>query len=129
MNKQDYGPQYLYAENLIAKGKYVTATVTISEVIPPDTLTTANKKKVDKWSLKFEGKEKILVLCKTNFGILHYVCGGGPEDWVGKRITLAVREVEAFGDQVAAIRVMPVGVKLRRGLLKRLGTEPKAIGE
>jgi hypothetical protein len=121
-DKESYGQEFLYAENLLAKGAYQTVKLKISEAIEPNRLRSANGKHIDKWTLRFEGKAKMLVLCKTNESVLHFVCGGGPAEWVGKEITLAVREVEAFGDQVVAIRVMPVGVKIRKGLVKRLGT-------
>jgi len=120
--KESYGQEFLYAENLLAKGAYQTVKVKIAEAIEPNRLRSANGKPIDKWTLRFDGKAKMLVLCKTNESVLHFVCGGGPAEWVGKEITLAVREVEAFGDQVVAIRVMPVGVKIRKGLVKRLGT-------
>jgi hypothetical protein len=118
--KESYGQEFLYAENLLAKGAYQTVKVKIAEAIEPNRLRSANGKPIDKWTLRFDGKAKMLVLCKTNESVLHFVCGGGPAEWVGKEITLA--EVEAFGDQVVAIRVMPVGVKIRKGLVKRLGT-------
>lgn len=120
--KQDYGQEFLYAENLLSKGEYQTVRVKIAEVIEPNRLRSANGKPIEKYVIKFEGKSKMLVLCKTNESVLHFVCGGGPPEWIGKEVTLAVREVEAFGEQVVAIRVMPVGVKIRKGLMKRLGT-------
>ena len=107
--KQDYGQEFLYAENLLSKGAYQTVRVKIAEVIEPNKLRSANNKPIDKPVLRFEGKSKMLVLCKTNESVLHFVCGGGPAEWTGKEITLAVREVEAFGEQVVAIRVMPIG--------------------
>jgi len=127
--KQDFGQEFLYAENLLSKGAYQTVKVKIAEVIEPNRLRSANGKPIEKHVLRFEGKSKMLVLCKTNESVLHFVCGGGPSEWIGKEVTLAVREVEAFGEQVVAIRVMPVGVKIRKGLMKRLGTPAQlAVG-
>lgn len=120
--KQDYGQEFLYAENLLAKGAYQTVKVKIAEVIEPNKMRRADGKLIEKYVLKFEGKKKMLVLCKTNERVLHFVCGGQPDEWPGKEITLSVRDVDSFGDIVPAIRVMPVGVKIRKDLLKRLGT-------
>jgi hypothetical protein len=127
---ENYGSEYLYSEDLLHKQTYVTADVTIEEVIQPGTLTTKDKRKIDKWSLRFVGKSKILVLCKTNASILHHVIGDAPgPSWVGKSIKLQVRVVEAFGAQVTAIRVIPpTGCMIRKSLIQRLGTKAEWRG-
>lgn len=123
MKKDDnYGSAYLYAEDLLFGGEFRTVQVTIERVIPAGELRAASGKVIDKPSLKFMGKEKILVLCKTNNSMIHFCTGELPENWAGKTITLQPRIVEAFGDSVVAIRVIPPpGVKVRRSVLKRLG--------
>lgn len=122
--KQDFGSKYLYAEDLLSGGEYRTATVTIAEVIPAGTLTAANGQQIDKPTLRFEGKDKMLVLCKTNQSMVSLSCGEQLEKAVGKQITLQPREVEAFGEQVLALRIIPpAGVKIRKHLAKRLGTK------
>ena len=120
-----YGSAYLYSEDLLFKQEFKTVEVTIAEVIPPGQLKKADGGLIDKWSVRFEGKEKTLVLCKTNVGLIHHVVGDPPSDaWIGKTITLQVRVVDAFGEQVNAIRVMPPkGCVIRKSLLKRLGTK------
>lgn len=120
--EDNYGSAYLYAEDLLHGGEFRTVTVEISEYIPANTLRAANNKIIDKPSVKFVGKQKILVLCKTNAAMIHYCTGELPDRWVGKTITLQPRIIEAFGDSVVAIRVIPPpGVKVRRSVLKRLG--------
>jgi hypothetical protein len=120
--KQDLGQEFLYAENLLSKGAYQTVKVKIAEVMKPNQLRCASGKPIEKYVVRFEGKNKMLILCKTNEKVLHFVCGGGPDEWPGKEITLAVRDVEFGRDIVPAIRVMPVGVKIRKSLIKGLGT-------
>lgn len=120
---ENYGSQYLYSEDLLFKQQYKTVDVVISEVIPPGTLQTADERLIDRWSLRFEGKEKTLVLCKTNASIIHHIVGDPPgPTWIGNTIRLQARVVDAFGDQVVAIRVMPPnGCMIRKSLKKRLG--------
>ena len=125
MAKEDFGNEYLYAEDLLSKGRYQTVKAKIEKVIPPGTVRSADGKPINKSILQFEGKKKLLVLCKTNESVLIYACGGQQNEWPGKEVTIAVREVDAFNDQVVAIRIMPPpGVKVRKALLKRLGKEP-----
>jgi hypothetical protein len=122
--KQDFGSKYLYAEDLLSGGEYRTATVTIAEVIPAGTLTAANGQQIDKPTLRFEGKDKMLVLCKTNQSMVVLSCGEQLEKSVGHSITLQPREVAAFGEQVLALRIIPPpGVKVRKRLAKELGTK------
>ena len=115
--------QFLYAEDLIAKGNFQTVKVRVAEVLAPGTLQTADKKLIDKTTLRFEGKDKALILCKTNEQVMRYVTGqGDPEGWVGKEITLEVRSISAFGGQNIAIRVMPhEGMMIRKAIVERLG--------
>lgn len=123
-NKKDYGSAYLYAEDLLSGGEYRTISVEIAEVIQPNTQTAANGKRIDKYILRFKGKEKLLVLCKTNAAMIRYATGDALENSVGKSITLQPRIVSAFGDEVVAIRVLPPpGMKIRRSLNQRLGTK------
>ncbi len=123
MEKQSYGSAYLYAEDLLADGKYNKAEVVIESFIDAGTLTTAEGKKIDKPSLSFAGKSKMLVLCKVNQSLLKYATGeASPTKWIGKKITLVVRKVDAFGTKVPAIRVWP-SVPIRKGLIKFIGEE------
>lgn len=121
--KEDFGSGFLYVENLLHDRQYRTVSVTIEEVIPKNTITSANKKLIDQPILKFVGKERMLVLNKTNQSILRVSIGDDDlSKAVGVSITLQPRIVEGWGDLMPAIRVMPPeGVKIRKNLLKRLG--------
>jgi hypothetical protein len=55
--------------------------------------------------LYFGELEKGIVLNKTNANIIKELYGEVIEEWVGKRIQLCSRMVEAFGESQAAIRV------------------------
>ena len=130
-SKFEYGSDYLYAEDLLQNGLFQTVTVEISEVIPPGTIKAANKKFVDKPILRFAGKAKQLVVGTTNMSVIHLITGHPPGPaWIGKKITLQVRVVDAFGGQVIAIRVVPPsGTPLRKSLIERLGTKAVFRGE
>lgn len=121
-DKREFGSSYLYAEDLLHGGKYHTAVVTISEVIEPNTVRAANGRLIDRYIVGFEGKEKRLVLCKTNKRLCVIVTGEQPEKWVGQRITLQVRIVKAFGSEVPAIRVLPPeGTLISKAIVEHMG--------
>ena len=124
-----YGSSYLRAEDLLYDGKFHTATVTIEEVIPPDTIMTGEKKLIPHPTLRFVGKRKLLVLCaKTNQRMIRHWSGVELEESAGTTITLQPRIVP-FGngknaEMVLAIRVLPPnGAVLPKGLRKMLGEE------
>lgn len=123
MKSESYGTNYLYSEDLLIGQQYRTVDVEVEAYIAPNTLKSADGRQIDKPTLKFKGKEKLLVLCKTNQSVIHFVTGDPPgEKWIGKKLTLQPRIVEAFGDQVVAIRVIPPkGAMVRKNVLKRLG--------
>ena len=132
MDKQkEYGSRFLFAEDLLSKQRYVSPTVEISEIHPPGSLTSANGQKIGKLTVSFKGRAKMLVLCKTNEAIIAIVTGERePAAWVGKKVTLQVRIVPAFGQDVAAIRVIPPkGTILRKGLADRLGRKAEFVAE
>jgi hypothetical protein len=125
-DKKEYGSAYLYAEDLIRDGNYIDATVTIESVIPPNTIKAANGKMIGHDTLKFVGKDKLLVLCaKVNQRILAIATGESQaEKWPGHKITLQVRIVDSFGEKVPAIRILPPqGAMIRKSLRERLGTK------
>jgi hypothetical protein len=60
----------------------------------------------EKIVLAFSGKEKTLVLNKTNASIITDVLGSDDtDDWMGKRIVLYATKVDFQGKRVDAIRV------------------------
>lgn len=123
MKEQTYGSRFLYAEDLLVGGEFRTVELTISEYHEPGTLKSADGRLIDKPTIGFEGKSKLLVLCKTNASVIHFATGepAGPK-WIGHKITLQPRLVEAFGEDVVALRVMPPqGCTIRKSIVKRLG--------
>lgn len=125
MKEQNYGSQYLYAEDLLSDGKFKSVEVEISELHEPGTLKKADGGTVDKPALSFKGATKKLVLCKTNIALIKFAVGDADAaKWIGKKIRLVVRLVDAFGSKVTAIRVWP-SVSIRKGLVKYLGEEIK----
>lgn len=90
---------FLKAEDLDGK----TVTVTISEVTLED--LGQGKKKETKLVAAFRGKDKKLVLNKTNSSTIAKLYGDDTDDWIGQRISIMPREVEFQGDMVLAIRV------------------------
>ena len=130
-DKKEFGSAYLYAEDLIRDGNYIDATVTIESVISPNTIKAANGKMIGHDTLKFVGKDKLLVLCaKVNQRILSIATGESQaEKWPGHKITLQVRIVDSFGEKVPAIRILPPqGAMIRKSLRERLGTKASLKG-
>lgn len=127
---QTYGSRFLYAEDLLIGGEFKTVHLTISEFHPAGSLRSADKRLIDKNSIGFDGKSKLLVLCKTNEGVIHYTTGEPPGmKWIGHKVTLQPRVVEAFGDQVVALRIIPPpGTKVRKSILQRIGTKAEWTG-
>jgi hypothetical protein len=123
MKSESFGQAFLYAEDLLIGQQYRTAVVEIEEYLPEGTLKSADGRLIDKPSLKFKGKEKLLVLCKTNAKIIHFITGEpGGQKWVGTQITLQPRFVQAFGETVVALRIIPPkGVMVRKKVLEQLG--------
>lgn len=123
MKSESFGAQFLYALDLLVGQQYRTAEVEIEEYIEAGKLKSADGRNIDKPSLRFKGKEKLLVLCKTNQKVIHFVTGepGGPK-WIGKKITLQPRFVQAFGETVVALRVIPPkGCMISKKVLEQLG--------
>lgn len=60
----------------------------------------------DKWVLAFKGKDKKLVLNRTNASIIEEVLhSDDSDDWIGKKIVLYATKVDFQGKRVDAIRV------------------------
>lgn len=78
-----------------------TPTVTMSHV------TTEQMGDDRKLVLYFQGKEKGMVLNKTNANNIASLYGPETEDWQGKKIMLAVAWVDFQGRSVEALRVRP----------------------
>ena len=121
-------PLFIYADNLVRDGKWLTPTVTIEHVHLKGTVQGADKRLVDKPCVKFKGSDKMLVLNATNESLLRLQFGSSDyKQWEGQKIVLEPRMIaEAFGERdVPVIRVLlpddiPVPFRLRKHIGKRL---------
>lgn len=121
--KTDYGGGFLYAEDLIRGGEFQEFELEIASFTEPGVEKAGNGDLIEKPIIGFRGATKRLVLCKTNCRVLPYATGEQPGlDLIGKKVRLQARYVKAFGEEVAAIRIMPPnGVRLGKKLAERLG--------
>ena len=79
-------------------------TLTIKSV--EKEMVSNGEKKEECLVIHFEENEKPWIVNKTNGEMITKVWGTPyTEDWIGKRITLKVKKVKAFGDMVDAVRV------------------------
>lgn len=90
---------FLKADDLNGK----SVVVTISEV-EFDQIGKDNKEG-KKLILSFRGKDKKMVVNKTNAKTIEKLYGDDTDGWIGKPIKLVSREVEFQGDTVWALRV------------------------
>ena len=91
---------FLKAADLPA-GKQVKVTMESFEIVQMDD----NGVSKDKVNVHFVGKEKTLMLNKTNSGAISHVYGGDTDGWVGKEIIMYSTQVDFGGQMVPAIRV------------------------
>jgi hypothetical protein len=94
-----FGGAFLKADDL--KGKRVTVTIEDCK----QELLRGDHGEEEKWVLSFKGKEKRLVLNKTNANTIAALIGDDTDDWNGKEIKLYAALVDFQGRQVSAIRV------------------------
>ena len=93
--REHHGTHYLsmfdrnYLGHFDLQGKEVT--VTINKVLAGD-LTAQGGRKSKKPIIYFEGKEKGMILNKTNSKTIAAMYGAYVEEWVGKRITLWMQD-------------------------------------
>lgn len=94
---------YLKADDLLNRRVRVTIEDVIMEDIGHD------DKKERRAVAHFVGKDKGLVLNKTNWSILEDVCASqDSDDWRGALITLYVAKVDYQGKRVPAIRISDI---------------------
>lgn len=118
--------QFLYAEDFLKDGKWISPTLTIKAVIPAGTLKGADGQTVQNESISFVESDRILVLNKTNARLLRIQFGTQDrEKWEGEKITLYATLIACFGEQnVPAIRVrMDDGRPVPFGVRKFLGRD------
>lgn len=94
---------YLGAFDL--EGKDVT--VTIARVEGVELAPQKGRKKAHKPACFFEGKEKGLLLNKTNAKQIAALYGNKTEGWIGKRITIFPTTTDMAGETVECLRVRP----------------------
>jgi hypothetical protein len=92
--------EYIRAADMGGK----SVNVTIEKVIH-DSVMGTNGKKVKKLIVYMKGTEKKWILNKTNCKRIAKMHGPETNDWAGKKVPIHVEQVEAFGEQVDAIRV------------------------
>lgn len=112
--KTDLDPTtYLHAEDLLHDSKWGEFSLTIKEVLPPNTVKASDGKLIDKPILVFTQTEKRLVLGKINARLAKCAIGSAKvAEWVGKQIKVYASRGNWFGQKdVAAIRIrVPNGV-------------------
>lgn len=102
--KKNFNYEYLGSYSL-DEGQSVTLKI---KKVVKKAVTSTNGKKDDCTVAYFEGESKPMVLNKTNCKTITKIYGTPYiEDWMGKYITIKSVEVEAFGDVVDALRVVP----------------------
>lgn len=99
--EQFYPSKYLKGTDI--EGRNVT--VTISKVTEETMGFGENEETLP--VVWFEGKQKGLVLKKTNAMSIAKLYGKETNEWSGKRITLTTRKMRAFGDMQTVIVVLP----------------------
>ena len=109
MTKTDAGPLYLKAEDMLRDGEWQEYTLTISEVIPANTVRSADNTLIEHPIICFKGAEKRFICGKTNRRLVVFACGSAKEEqWVGHKISLRACKGNWFGEKnVAALRVVP----------------------
>jgi hypothetical protein len=135
----DYDYDELFPNRFIKagllKGRPVTLTIAGVEIESmPDKKGKNGEKK--KGILSFRERELQLVLNKTNGECLRGMFGRKTGAWVGKRVTLYPKMVDAFGSQELAIRILGspdlkedlrielnLGQKRSGAIMKKTGTK------
>ena len=99
--------KYIRGADLMGKDVTVNiASVTVEEVV------RGGGKTEKKPHVRFEGKERSLILNRTNAKIVSKLYGKFTDAWVGKRITLYDDPTVRFGPEVTGgIRVRPEAPK------------------
>ena len=116
MKSDDVFPsKYLKASDLQGR----EAQVVIDRVVREDG--------IDKPVMYFQGKEKGLVVNKTNWNRVAYLYGDESDDWAGREIILAAELVEYQGKTVEGTRVRPPAKRNSNGNIKTEQREGYAI--
>ena len=80
--------------------------VTISKIAPANSTKCADGRPIDKPILYFEGKDRGLILAKTNARAIARKYGPSMDAWIGKEIQIYQARITAFGTpDTPAIRI------------------------
>lgn len=94
-----YPSKYLAACDLT--GKDVKVTVESIKVEEVKTEEGAEKKVI----IRFTGKQKAMILNKTNAKTIAKRYGNDTDDWIGKAVTLYPTTCQAFGEEMECLRI------------------------
>lgn len=92
-----------YLSPIDLKGK--TARVTIEKVELESLRDPRSNQNNDKLVVHFIGKEKALVLNKTNAYTIAEILGDDTDDWIGGQISLYTAQIKVGGEPKDCIRV------------------------
>ena len=95
--------KYLKGAELMGK----TVTVVIDGIDPRAPLKKTDGSTEYRPLLRFKGKDKLMVLNKTNAQAIAKMHGSEVRKWIGKSIRLRAERVTAFGKDWDALRVVP----------------------
>jgi hypothetical protein len=107
--------------------------VVIESVADPYSEKDTRGKVIDHAVLTFKGKQKRLILNKTNFKNLKAMFGKSPSAWIGKTINIQrryLRAAQGFGtENCLAIRIVPpVGTPILKSAANFMGS-PHPYGD
>ena len=110
-----FDSKYLKADDL--NGRNVTVTIQSASIEEFENKQRGSKDR--KIILSFYGKDKKLVVNKTNAKTIGKLYGDDTDLWVGCAITIGPKEVEYQGEMMWAIRV-----SLNKPLMQKTPTQP-----
>lgn len=100
------GSHFLKADDIMGRSKACTAV--IDTILPAGSESDARGKPIDRKIATFQKTGKQLILSPINYKVLKINLGPDESEWPGKRITLVVRYLDAFGDlDLPCIRIWP----------------------
>ncbi len=104
--KNLFPQDYLGSHNLLPDEELVVKITSIGkEDVPRKKKTKGEKDKENLPILFFEGKVPKMVLKKTNGKTIEKLYGPYTDKWIGKTVQIFATNVNAFGEEVSALRV------------------------
>lgn len=87
----------------------------ITEVIPRDTIKSADGRVIDRPTLKFKGTDKGIILCKTNARGIARKLGPDMSTWIGHKVPFFQVRINFPEPDYPVIRVWGAPVTKRKG--------------